>query len=101
MAKPWVGIPSDFQLKYWVSRGFPVAEHDIPSDGPRNSVMLLVLHLVVGWGLEVIILILVILLWKLLGSLREVNLASTGASSIGDDVVGVDLLHVVVISLIN
>ena len=63
--------------------------------------MRLTLHLIIGWCLEVIILLLVILLWELLGSLHEVDLAATSASSIGDDVVGIDLLHVVVIGLIG
>ena len=66
-----------------------------------HRVMRLILHLVIGWCLEVIILILIILLRELLGSLHEVDLTSTRASSIGDDVVGIDLLHVVVIGLIN
>lgn len=61
----------------------------------------LVLHLVLDWGDEVVVLILIVVLWELLGGLGEVDLATTGASAIGDDVAWVDLLHVVLVDLVG
>ena len=52
------------------------------------------------WRLEIIILILIfIFFWELLSSLGEVNVAATSAAT--DDVIQVDLLHIILIRLIG
>lgn len=67
------------------------------------SVNDLLVHLIfIRWGFEISIIILVlVILWKLLSCLGEVDLAATSASTIADDVTGIDLLHVVIIRFIN
>jgi hypothetical protein len=63
----------------------------------------LLFHLVIVLGsLKVIIVVLiVVLLGELLSSLSEVDLAATGAATVGDDVLKIDLLHVILILLIS
>ena len=69
-----------------------------PSTAFRTN---LFLHLVVG-SLEItIVLRFFVLLRMLLRSLGKVNLAATSATSIGNDILGVNLLHVVVIGLVH
>jgi hypothetical protein len=62
----------------------------------------LLFHLVLIGNLEVIIvLLLLVFLRKLFGSLSEIDLTTSSASTTTDDVAGINLLHVVFIDLIS
>lgn len=63
----------------------------------------LILHFIVlGRNLEVVVLVfVVVLLWKLLGCLDEVDLPTASASTTADDIARINFLHIVIICLVD
>jgi hypothetical protein len=67
----------------------------------RISINLILHFIILLTSLKVIIVVVVVFLGELLCGLRKVNFTATSATAILDDVSSIDLLHVVLIRLVD